>query len=99
MLLAAQSMAIGTILVRYVCKYADPIMATGYHMLLGGIPLMLLSLQQESSLLSERLPLITGNGPLKFLVTSLLDLGLRKSATYSVPMQSRYLMPKLNELR
>ena len=60
MLLAAQSMAVGTILVRYVSKYADPVMATGYHMLLGGIPLLVLSAQQESSLLAERLPMFTG---------------------------------------
>ena len=61
MLLAAQSMAVGTVMVRYVTKYADPIMATGYHMLLGGIPLLLLSAQQESSELAERLPLLTGD--------------------------------------
>ena len=60
MLLAAQSMAVGTVLVRYVTKHADPIMATGYHMLLGGIPLVLLSYQQEASTLAERLPLLTG---------------------------------------
>lgn len=60
MLLAAQSMAIGTVLVRYVTKYVDPIMATGYHMLLGGVPLLLLSAQQESSELVDRLPLLTG---------------------------------------
>jgi drug/metabolite transporter (DMT)-like permease len=60
MLLAAQSMAIGTVLVRYVTKYVDPVMATGYHMLLGGVPLLLLSAQQESSVLAEKLPLLTG---------------------------------------
>lgn len=60
MLLAAQSMAAGTILLRYVSRYADPVMATGYHMLLGGVPLLLLSLQQEHELLSERLLSLTG---------------------------------------
>ena len=64
MLLAAQSMAIGTVLVRYVTKHADPIMATGYHMLLGGIPLLLLSYQQEAATLAERLPQLTGNNGL-----------------------------------
>lgn len=59
MLLAAQSMAVGTVLVRYVTKHADPIMATGYHMLLGGLPLLWLSYQQEASTLAERLPLLT----------------------------------------
>ena len=60
MLLAAQSMAVGTILVRYVSKYADPIMATGYHMLLGGIPLAVLSAQREAADLADRLPMING---------------------------------------
>lgn len=60
MLLAAQSMAVGTVLVRYVTKHADPIMATGYHMLLGGLPLLLLSYQQEAATLAERLPQLTG---------------------------------------
>jgi drug/metabolite transporter (DMT)-like permease len=39
MLLAALSMAVGTVLIRYVCKYADPITATGWHMILAGLPL------------------------------------------------------------
>lgn len=30
MLLAAQSMAVGTVMVRWVSKYSDPIMATGW---------------------------------------------------------------------
>ena len=60
MLLSAQSMAIGTVLVRYVSKHADPVMATGYHMLLGGLPLLLLSIQQESDILADRLPNLTG---------------------------------------
>jgi len=43
MLLVALSMAGGTVLIRYVCKHADPIAATGWHMVLGGIPLFALS--------------------------------------------------------
>jgi len=39
MLFAALSMAVGTILIRAVCQYADPIVATGWHMVLGGFPL------------------------------------------------------------
>lgn len=39
MLLAALSMALGTILIRFVSKYTDPVIATGWHMILGGIPL------------------------------------------------------------
>jgi drug/metabolite transporter (DMT)-like permease len=48
MLLAALAMAVGTILIRYVCRYADPVIATGWHMILGGIPLFVLSAWGES---------------------------------------------------
>ncbi|MCU0569428.1 MAG: EamA family transporter [Oculatellaceae cyanobacterium Prado106] len=48
MLLAALSMAIGTVLVRYVCRYTDPVVATGWHMILGGLPLFILSAGFES---------------------------------------------------
>lgn len=48
MLMAALSMAVGTILVRYVCRYVDPIVATGWHMIIGGLPLFMLSAQLES---------------------------------------------------
>ncbi|KAK4490446.1 hypothetical protein RD792_001123 [Penstemon davidsonii] len=44
MLLAAQSMAIGTVMVRWVSKYSDPVMATGWHMVIGGLPLMAISI-------------------------------------------------------
>ncbi|PPS45879.1 DMT family transporter [Chroococcidiopsis sp. TS-821] len=48
MLLAALSMAIGTVIIRYVSRYADPVMATGWHMILGGLPLFALSSAVES---------------------------------------------------
>jgi drug/metabolite transporter (DMT)-like permease len=48
MLLAALSMAVGTVLVRYVSKHVDPVMATGWHMILGGVPLFLGSALLES---------------------------------------------------
>ncbi|VEP18742.1 conserved membrane hypothetical protein [Hyella patelloides LEGE 07179] len=48
MLLAALSMAVGTILIRYVCQHCDPVVATGWHMIIGGIPLFSLSAWQES---------------------------------------------------
>lgn len=48
MLLAALSMAVGTILIRYVCRHADPVTATGWHMILGGLPLFALSAGVES---------------------------------------------------
>ncbi|OUS46888.1 EamA-like transporter family-domain-containing protein [Ostreococcus tauri] len=50
MLLAAQSMAIGTVMVRWVCKYVDPVMATGWHMALGGLPLLAYSLASEQEM-------------------------------------------------
>lgn len=53
MLLAALSMAVGTIISRYVCRYADPIAATGWHMILGGLPLFGLSSQLENGQWSD----------------------------------------------
>lgn len=47
MLMAALSMAVGTILIRYVSAHADPVVATGWHMILGGLPLAILSLGNE----------------------------------------------------
>jgi drug/metabolite transporter (DMT)-like permease len=49
MLLAALSMAAGTVMMRAVCRYADPVAATGWHMVLGGIPLFAISVWQESA--------------------------------------------------
>ena len=49
MLLAALSMAVGTVLIRYVTLHSDPIVATGWHMILGGIPLFAISWWQESA--------------------------------------------------
>ncbi len=43
MLLAAVSMALGTVAIRYVARYCDVVSASGWHMLLGGVPLLLLS--------------------------------------------------------
>ncbi|MBD2384727.1 DMT family transporter [Cylindrospermum sp. FACHB-282] len=48
MLLAALSMAIGTVMIRYVCRYADPVSATGWHLFLGGLPLWGISSVVES---------------------------------------------------
>ncbi|MBF2007340.1 MAG: DMT family transporter [Chlorogloeopsis fritschii C42_A2020_084] len=48
MLLAALSMAVGTILIRFVSRYADPVTATGWHMILGGLPLWAISSVTES---------------------------------------------------
>ncbi|MEH2156162.1 DMT family transporter [Nostoc sp.] len=48
MLLAALSMAVGTVLIRFVCRYTDPVIATGWHMILGGLPLWGVSSVVES---------------------------------------------------
>jgi drug/metabolite transporter (DMT)-like permease len=48
MLLAALSMAVGTVLIRFVSRYADPVVATGWHMVLGGLPLWGISATVES---------------------------------------------------
>ena len=49
MLLAALSMAVGTILIPFITKYVDPIVATGWHMIIGGIPLAIGSFYLESN--------------------------------------------------
>jgi drug/metabolite transporter (DMT)-like permease len=43
MVLAALAMSLGTIIIRYVKAHTDVVVATGWHMLLGGVPLFLLS--------------------------------------------------------
>lgn len=48
MLLAALSMAVGTVMMPIVSKYTDPVVATGWHMILGGIPLFMASWLTES---------------------------------------------------
>jgi drug/metabolite transporter (DMT)-like permease len=57
MLLAALSMAVGTILIPFVTKYVDPVVATGWHMIIGGIPLAIGSFYLES----EQWTAITGS--------------------------------------
>ena len=49
MLLASLAMAVGTILIRYVCKHCDPVVATGWHMIIGGIPLFAISASYETN--------------------------------------------------
>lgn len=48
MLLASLSMAIGTVIIPYLSRHADPVVATGWHMIIGGAPLFGLSWLQES---------------------------------------------------
>lgn len=48
MLLASLSMAVGTVMIPYISRQCDPVVATGWHMIIGGIPLFSLSWIQES---------------------------------------------------
>lgn len=49
MLLAALAMSFGTVMIGYVKQYADPLVATGWHMILGALPLAALSFLWEDS--------------------------------------------------
>lgn len=80
MLLAAQSMAVGTVMVRWVAKYADPVVATGWHMVLGGIPLLALAWGQEGAELGSTLSQLTGLDVALLLYVSLFG----SAASYGV---------------
>ena len=43
MLLAALAMAFGTVLIRFACRHSDPVATTGWHMLVGGLPLLFIA--------------------------------------------------------
>ena len=40
MLAAALAMALGTVISRYACRHSDAVAVTGWHMVLGGLPLL-----------------------------------------------------------
>ncbi|XP_010549885.1 PREDICTED: WAT1-related protein At3g02690, chloroplastic [Tarenaya hassleriana] len=72
MLLAAQSMAVGTVMVRWVTKYSDPIMATGWHMVIGGIPLLAISfLNNDPAFNGSIIQELTTNDIVALLYTSI----------------------------
>ncbi|XP_055803816.1 WAT1-related protein At3g02690, chloroplastic [Solanum dulcamara] len=71
MFLAAQSMAVGTVMVRWVSKYSDPVMATGWHMVIGGIPLVAISILNHEPVISGSLMELTSNDLLALLYTSI----------------------------
>ena len=81
MLLAAQSMAVGTVMVRWVCQYVDPVMATGWHMAVGGLPLLAYSISTEPEVYQNLGNL--GGGEVGGLVyTSLLGSALAYGAFF-----------------
>ena len=53
MFLAAQSMAVGTVMVRWVCEDVDPVVATGWHLIIGGIPLLVAAALREPQLAEQ----------------------------------------------
>ncbi|XP_012698596.1 uncharacterized protein LOC101784309 isoform X1 [Setaria italica] len=70
MFLSAQSMAVGTIMVRWVSKYSDPIMATGWHMIIGGLPLLVISVLNRDPALSGHIQELTWSDILALGYTS-----------------------------
>ncbi|KAA8532127.1 hypothetical protein F0562_006730 [Nyssa sinensis] len=71
MLLAAQSMAIGTVMFRWVSKYSDPVMATGWHMVIGGLPLAAISILNHDPVVNGSLKELTGSDLLALLYSSI----------------------------
>ncbi|PKA55999.1 WAT1-related protein [Apostasia shenzhenica] len=71
MLLAAQSMAIGTVMVRWVSKYSDPVMATGWHMVIGGLPLLVISVLNHDPAISGNLKELKADEIFALLYTSI----------------------------
>jgi drug/metabolite transporter (DMT)-like permease len=80
MLLAAQAMAVGTVLVPWVSRRADPVQATGWHLLLGGLPLAALAVGREGPELVARLPQLTAGDAGLLAYVSLLG----SAASYGV---------------
>ncbi|KAG8474488.1 hypothetical protein CXB51_031425 [Gossypium anomalum] len=71
MLLAAQSMAVGTVMVRWVSKYSDPIMATGWHMIIGGLPLLGISILNHDPVFSGSFQELSATDLLALFYTSI----------------------------
>lgn len=71
MFLAAQSMAVGTVMVRWVSKYSDPVMATGWHMVIGGLPMVAISILNHEPVISGSFMELTSSDLLALLYTSI----------------------------
>jgi drug/metabolite transporter (DMT)-like permease len=80
MLCAAQAMAVGTVLVPWVARFVDPVQATGWHLLLGGVPLALLAAVREGPELVGRLGELTASDVGLLAYVSLLG----SAASYGV---------------
>jgi len=73
MLAAAQAMAVGTVMVRFVCRHADPVQATGWHMLLGGgmLGAAMVAQPQELAAAAAALPSFTADDAARMAYVSL----------------------------
>ena len=60
------------LLCRWVTKHVDPVMATGWHMVLGGILLAAVAVTQDGPELTERLAGFTGSDALAMTYVTLL---------------------------
>ncbi|KAG5529853.1 hypothetical protein RHGRI_030281 [Rhododendron griersonianum] len=91
MLLAAQSMAVGTVMVRWVSKYSDPIMATGWHMVIGGLPLVVISFLNHDPALNGSFMELTSNDLLALLYTSLFGSAISYGVYFYNATRGRFL--------
>ncbi|CAL1358547.1 unnamed protein product [Linum trigynum] len=82
MLLAAQSMAVGTVMVRWVSKYSDPVMATGWHMVIGGLPLVAISILNHDPAFSGSLKDLAASDVLALLYTSIFGSAVSYGVYY-----------------
>jgi drug/metabolite transporter (DMT)-like permease len=76
MLAAALAMAVGTVISRYACRHSDPVAVTGWHMLLGGVPLLAGSALQSQPFWPAWSPLEWGLMTYAALFGSALAYGL-----------------------
>ena len=49
MLLASLSMAVGTVMIPFISRHVDPVVATGWHLILAGLVLFMFSFSWETS--------------------------------------------------
>ncbi|CAN0897363.1 WAT1-related protein At3g02690, chloroplastic [Linum grandiflorum] len=82
MLLAAQSMAVGTVMVRWVSKYSDPVMATGWHMVIGGLPLVAISILNNDPAFNGSLNDLAASDILALLYTSIFGSAVSYGVYY-----------------
>ncbi|XP_027336672.1 WAT1-related protein At3g02690, chloroplastic isoform X2 [Abrus precatorius] len=98
MLLAAQSMAVGTVMVRWVSKYSDPVMATGWHMVIGGLPLVLFSVLNNDPALSGSLKEYSSTDILALLYTSIFGSAISYGVFFYSATKGFYILVRPSHL-